>query len=1104
MSSESVGGIRKDPDLVDNRIPLSDLKQTVNIGDNNINVQQSSQYQSPGQPLGEQKSYQIRALFRKTLSYQKRQTFVNVCCVCICPFMMVMICGVLVIVFKNLASSRAGGSIVASVRYCSNNAPFDANTSLPLQYTALQGLLSQESLKGQTLDVGYLQIKRGSQFAFSTYPCIFSFDNDYQSSPPYSSAERSRDTTFYPAPKDGWFNIKYNAQPGNSSQPVLSIPTSTTTNRTVPLFGANLLNFQYYPWNFIFSSDVDVGQKLQSQTINNITLLPANNTEGNKTGFLGGVETFYYVRNGSFVPTDYFVPAGSVESKNEFMLEYLRSSTGLYEQAYGASVVGRSGSSAQTPNTTAALLQLSTNLRNAYPALGSIVVEELNSERSFIKSVLQSGYVRRLSTATTFVPQAERIQPPKALRNVYQAAKMTDALMQASTSDSIRNSKISRSLRGMPQSILYDITALPLDISTAIGQQTFPYALSFLVPTFVLILVKEKEDRILIMMRMHGLSSLQYYLTHYLHFMTLQIGTSIVFIISGFIFQLSLFTQNEIGVLIVLLLVWANTMVLLSFLLSLLFNKSRPALQVSVAIVAVSAIISGFSTILFNYGDPPNAFYTWPFFGFFQALTFLGQAATSPFRQPYKMSDLTGNDPILTIIGILIAQAFAIVALTAYLNAILPSEFGVAKKWYFIFTEPYKYIQDYLKNKNAQKNVDEESTPMNARSDQFVLPEKDQKLLSETEDQAAKAERQKVLSLPMNAATYAQYPLIVKEIRKQYGTGKVANVSMCLAVEKGIVFGLLGSNGCGKSTLIHQLIGLYTPTSGTAYVCGFDILSQISKVYLNVGICPQHDILWPDLTCLEHILFYARLRGIDPSIELERAEQALADVELTEFRDKFVKTLSGGQKRRVSLAIALLDNGSDTGNVCFLDEPTTGLDPEIKAQCVDIIQKAKKNKTIILTTHNLDEVEVLSTRIGIMSKGMLKTIGTPLQLKSMYGKGYRMIVSFYKEQDRASIQSEVVLPKDEAKKTIESFLPPDFRVVDQGGVQTSIIYEFGQQSGGNIISKVIEEMDYRKLSLGVEDWGISQTSLEDVFLNLAKDEDIDNAKPVADKKWYRI
>lgn len=174
--------------------------------------------------------------------------------------------------------------------------------------------------------------------------------------------------------------------------------------------------------------------------------------------------------------------------------------------------------------------------------------------------------------------------------------------------------------------------------------------------------------------------------------------------------------------------------------------------------------------------------------------------------------------------------------------------------------------------------------------------------------------------------------------------------------------------GAGKSTLISILTGLYPATSGKATLAGFDIVTETSGVYRSIGICPQFDILWEELTVGEHLYFYSRLKGVVYADEKRAVQEALKSVSLTSYENRLIKGLSGGEKRRVSIAISLLG----TPKVVFLDEPTTGLDPEVRRLIWNIVNDARKDKTIILTTHSMEEAEALCQRIGIMAKGSLR------------------------------------------------------------------------------------------------------------------------------------
>ena len=162
-------------------------------------------------------------------------------------------------------------------------------------------------------------------------------------------------------------------------------------------------------------------------------------------------------------------------------------------------------------------------------------------------------------------------------------------------------------------------------------------------------------------------------------------------------------------------------------------------------------------------------------------------------------------------------------------------------------------------------------------------------------------------------------------MRKQYGVGanaKLAVKDVTFLVENNTVFGLLGPNGAGKTTLISILTGIYPPTSGTATLAGFSITEQSDLSFRSIGVCPQFDILWPELTVEEHLYFYARLKGVVPRFESEAVAASLDLVQMTHLRSRLIKGLSGGERRRVSIAIALVSDPK----VVFLDEPTTGIE----------------------------------------------------------------------------------------------------------------------------------------------------------------------------------
>lgn len=196
--------------------------------------------------------------------------------------------------------------------------------------------------------------------------------------------------------------------------------------------------------------------------------------------------------------------------------------------------------------------------------------------------------------------------------------------------------------------------------------------------------------------------------------------------------------------------------------------------------------------------------------------------------------------------------------------------------------------------------------------------------------------------------------MIIRDLRKVYppSGGRPAHVAvknLSLHVKQGEIFGLLGPNGAGKTTLISMITGVYPPTKGNAWVAGFDILNDIESVHLNMGVCPQFDLLWPDLTVEEHLLFYARLKGVPPSEERLKVEHAMQEVFLFQKANYKTSQLSGGMKRRLSVAISLVGDPS----IIFLDEPSTGLDPKNRRKLWDILSECKGKRAMVLTTHSV-------------------------------------------------------------------------------------------------------------------------------------------------------
>lgn len=215
----------------------------------------------------------------------------------------------------------------------------------------------------------------------------------------------------------------------------------------------------------------------------------------------------------------------------------------------------------------------------------------------------------------------------------------------------------------------------------------------------------------------------------------------------------------------------------------------------------------------------------------------------------------------------------------------------------------------------------------------------------------------------------------IKSLRKEYGA-KVAVDDISLEIKEDSLFALLGVNGAGKTTTIKMLTGLANPTAGDALVLGKSIVSNRQEVKQLVNLSPQETSIAPNLTVRENLEFIAGIYGLDKNKTKERTQAMIEMFGLQEVEKSKAKTLSGGWQRKVSIAMALITEPK----LLFLDEPTLGLDVLARRELWKVIAALKKEVTIILTTHYMEEVEALADCVAIMVKGQIKATGTIQEL----------------------------------------------------------------------------------------------------------------------------
>ncbi|MHB8088576.1 MAG: ABC transporter ATP-binding protein [Anaerolineaceae bacterium] len=299
--------------------------------------------------------------------------------------------------------------------------------------------------------------------------------------------------------------------------------------------------------------------------------------------------------------------------------------------------------------------------------------------------------------------------------------------------------------------------------------------------------------------------------------------------------------------------------------------------------------------------------------------------------------------------------------------------------------------------------------------------------------------------------------LQTRHLSKKYGA-LTAVSDLNLEVHEGEVFGFLGPNGAGKTTSINMLCGLLKPNSGEVLIHG-TLLDSRSDMQQRVGVCPQSIILWNSLTCIEQLVFIGEMYDIPAKAARSRGEHLLEVMQLTEKRDQLAKTLSGGMQRRLNLIMALVHDPE----ILVLDEPEAGLDPQSRVLVRDFIKSLARKKTVILTTHNMDEADRVADRVAIIDHGQLLALGTPDELKTRVGQG--------------DVLEFTMLEPAMANRYLSLLSPLCANITTNGD-------ELILRSRGivELLPRILETLQTNALHPG--DLRLRQNSLEDVFITL--------------------
>jgi ABC-2 type transport system ATP-binding protein len=311
-------------------------------------------------------------------------------------------------------------------------------------------------------------------------------------------------------------------------------------------------------------------------------------------------------------------------------------------------------------------------------------------------------------------------------------------------------------------------------------------------------------------------------------------------------------------------------------------------------------------------------------------------------------------------------------------------------------------------------------------------------------------------------SAHAQKPDIVVSVHnltKRFGE-LVAVDALSFDVCRGQVFGFLGPNGAGKTTTINMICGLSEPTAGQINILGLG-RSQTKAVKAHIGLCPQENIHWPKLTCLEQLVFIGEMYGLSGKTAQSRARQLLTWMGLEEKSGVLADHLSGGMKRRLNICLSLVHDPE----IFILDEPEVGLDPQSRILVREFIRDLAQEKSVILTTHNMDEAERLADRVAIIDHGRLLLLDTPDNLKRSIGAGDILHIE---------LEPEGLEQFDEATASLCSLCEQ----VDVSG--TTLIIK-----SKNLIERVSDITNHiKEHGLSIRQITLRENSLEDVFIHL--------------------
>eukprot|EP00163_Fabomonas_tropica_P016008 TRINITY_DN28902_c0_g1_i1.p1 TRINITY_DN28902_c0_g1~~TRINITY_DN28902_c0_g1_i1.p1 ORF type:complete len:600 (+),score=117.07 TRINITY_DN28902_c0_g1_i1:1-1800(+) len=584
-------------------------------------------------------------------------------------------------------------------------------------------------------------------------------------------------------------------------------------------------------------------------------------------------------------------------------------------------------------------------------------------------------------------------------------------------------------------------------------------------------ITRDRELKIKHQQLISGVTLQVYWLAAFLWDLVLFLVPLILSIMVMLAFNIDFVKQSgNLGSTVFLLLSYGLAAIPWAYCFSFLFSKHQSAQGITTLVLLMLGMLTVVATMVFMILEVYQGTQPWkmlrsmttPFFSVLPTYSAGAAVMRTAFRQGVQKA-ITGTTPHALgwdYMGMNIMYLW-LVALAA---------------WVILFT-----VEHIVHTKRRKQALHDATAQLHGKA--LNQLDEESGLLSGAIDSDVQREQERIHDLfnldgPQSESKAGKNVILVHGLRKvfrpkQGSEPKVAVKGISLGIKKGEVFGLLGTNGAGKSTTLNMLACDLVPSAGTAILAGNSIAASRRLVFKNIGFCPQYNPLIDHLTCVEAMTFYAKIRGVQAHEIPGHVQQIITILGLEEHKNKLAKDLSGGNQRKLTLGCSMMG----TPDILFLDEPSTGLDPKSRRVLWDAIHAYKSGRSIILTTHTMEEADALCSRIGIMVSGELKCLGTSQHLKTKFGHAYEIEIS---------TDSDVEVAKRLHDWMVDQF--PDATVTESHHGHHRYAIPLTKISSLADIFAALSQAN-RDLGEGtVIDYSISQPTLERIFISFAKHE----------------